>query len=137
VIWLLAPQELLMAMIEITCPDCNASSSIPARTLFATLDLDGFREPLGRLSWACLSCDSFVTAELEVKNLLHLLTAGVPLLDDGFGSGTVAEACQAPRQLHAEQQRTGAPFTLDDVLTLHGLLKTETWVQQLTERPDT
>jgi hypothetical protein len=128
-----------MAMIGVTCPDCTADSPVPARAVLATVDLGEFRESLGRLSWACMSCGHLVTTELDVANLLRLLTVGVPLVDDDFGGSTVAEGhtdSLAPTKLHAEHPGTGAPFTLQDILTLHELLDTETWAQQLGERPD-
>jgi hypothetical protein len=127
-----------MAKIAVTCPDCTADNPVQARAVLASVDLGEFHEPLGRLSWACLSCSHLVTTEVDVENLLRLLAAGVPLLDDDFGSGTIAEehtGSRAPTQPHPEHPGTGAPFTLEDILTLHELLATEVWVQQLAERP--
>jgi hypothetical protein len=127
-----------MAKIGVTCPDCMADNPVQARAVLATVDLGEFHEPLGRLSWACLNCSHLVTTEVDVENLLRLLAAGVPLLDDDFGGSTVAEEytdSAVPTQLHPEDPGTGAPFTLQDILTLHELLETEAWVQQLAERP--
>jgi hypothetical protein len=101
-----------MAMISIACPECTADSSIPAQTMLATLGLGGFGEPVGRLSWACLSCTPLVTAELQAEDLLRLVTAGVLLLDDDFGGNTLAEEHtdrQAPTQLHAEHPGNRLP----------------------------
>jgi hypothetical protein len=123
-----------MAMIYITCPDCAADTSMPARAMLATLDLGEFLGPLGHLSWACLSCGRMVIAEVEATHLLRLLAAGVSLIDDGFGGSTVAEEdadSTVPIQPHPEDPGTDAPFTSQDVLTLHELLETDAWVQQL------
>jgi hypothetical protein len=126
-----------MAKIGVTCPDCTADNPVQARAVLATVDLGEFHEPLGRLSWACLSCSHLVTTEVDVENLLRLLAAGVPLLDDDFGGSTVAEEYtdSAVPQMHPEDPGADAPFTLQDILTLHELLETEAWVQQLAERP--
>jgi hypothetical protein len=127
-----------MAKIGVTCPDCTADNPVQARAVLATVDLGEFHEPLGRLSWACLSCCQLVTTEVDVESLMRLLAAGVPLLDDDFGGSTVAEDypdSAVPTQLHPEDPGTDAPFTLQDILTLHELLETEAWVQQLAERP--
>jgi hypothetical protein len=135
----LAQQEFLMAKIGVTCPDCTAKTPVHAQAVLATVDLGKFHEPLGRLSWSCLSCSHLVSTEVDVENLLCLLAVGVPLLDDDFGGGTVAEEhtdSRAPKQPHPEHPGTGAPFTLEDILTLHELLETEASVQQLAERPD-
>jgi hypothetical protein len=77
-----------------------------ARAMLATLDLGEFLGPLGQLSWACLCCGRLVTAEREVAHLLRRITASVSLLDDGFGSGAVAEDdtdSSAPPRPHAER----------------------------------
>jgi hypothetical protein len=128
-----------MATIYITCPYCTADASMPARAMLATLDLGEFFGPLGQLSWACLGCGSLVTADVEAAHLLRLLTAGVSLLDDGFGGSPAAEEDTdnaAPTCPHTQHPGTGPPFTSQDVLTLHELLETDTWVQELTEPLD-
>jgi hypothetical protein len=128
-----------MAKIGVTCPDCTADNPVQARAVLASVDLGELHEPLGRLSWACLTCSHLVTTEVDVENLLRLLAAGVLLLDDDFGAGMVAEEhpdSRAPTQPHPEHPGAGAPLTLEDILTLHELLDTETWAQQLGERPD-
>ena len=92
-----------MAKIGVTCLDCTADNPVQARAVLATVDLGEFHEPLGRLSWACLSCSHLVTTEVDVENLLRLLAAGVPLLDDDFGGSTLAEEytdSAVPTQLH-------------------------------------
>ena len=98
-----SPQEVPMAKIGVTCLDCTADNPVQARAVLATVDLGEFHEPLGRLSWACLSCSHLVTTEVDVENLLRLLAAGVPLLDDDFGGSTLAEEytdSAVPTQLH-------------------------------------
>jgi hypothetical protein len=128
-----------MATIYITCPHCTTDTSMPARAMLATLDLGDFSGPLGLLSWACLSCGRLVTAEVEATHLLRLITAGVSLLDDGFGDDAAAEQAadsSAPLRPHAQHPGTGPPFTSQDVLTLHELLETDAWVQELTKPLD-
>jgi len=79
----------LMAIIDITCTDCGEDISVPAQALLASLDLEHIGVPLGRLSWVCMSCERLITAEIEVPDLLSLVSVGVLLLDDGFGASTV------------------------------------------------
>ena len=98
-----------MAMIYITCPDCAADTPMQAGAMLATLDLGEFLGPLGQLSSACLGCGRLVTAEREVAQLLDRITAGVSLLDDGFGSDAVAEDdtdSSAPPRPSASLSRT-------------------------------
>jgi hypothetical protein len=128
-----------MATIFITCPYCAAHTSMPARAMLATLDLGEFLGPLGQLSWACLCCGRLATAGVEAAPLLRLFTAGVSLLVDGFGDGAVTEedtGSSTPPRPHAQHLGTAPPFTSQDVLTLHELLKTDTWVQDLTKPLD-
>jgi hypothetical protein len=63
-----------------------------------------------------------------VAHVLHRTTASVSLLDDGFGSGAVAEddtdrwrAATAARRAN----KRWPPFSWQDVLTLHELLETD------------
>jgi hypothetical protein len=128
-----------MAIIDVTCPDCGVDISMPAQAMLATLDLGRIGGPLGRVSWACLSCDRFITAEIEVADLLSLVSVGVLLLDDEFGASTVRHVSmdhgQTP-QRPAEPTGRGAPFTSYDVGVLHDLLGTDEWLQQLVGPPD-
>jgi hypothetical protein len=86
-----------------------------------------------------LSCDRFITAEIEVADLLSLVSVGVLLLDDEFGASTVRHVSmdhgQTP-QRPAEPTGRGAPFTSYDVGVLHDLLGTDEWLQQLVGPPD-
>ena len=127
-----------MAMIYMTCPNCTADTGMRAWAMLATLDLGQVLGPLGQLSWACLCCGRLVTAEREVAQLLGRITAGVSLLDDGFGSDAVAEDdtdSSAPPRPHAEQPGAGPPFSWQDVLTLHELLETDAWIEHIAEPP--
>jgi|tagenome__1003787_1003787.scaffolds.fasta_scaffold19999527_2 hypothetical protein len=102
-----------MAMIYITCPDRTADTPMQARAMLATLDLGEFLGPLGQLSWACLCCGRLVTAAREVAHLLRRITVSVSLLDDGFGSGAVADDdtdSSAPPRPHAKQPGAGPPL---------------------------
>jgi hypothetical protein len=127
-----------MATIYITCPDCTADTSMPARAMLANLDLREFLGPLGQLSWACLSCGRLVTAEREVAHLLRRITAGVSLLDNRFRGSAVAQDdtdSSAPPRPHAQHPGAAPPFTSQDILTLHELLETDAWIGQLDEPP--
>jgi hypothetical protein len=104
----------LMAIIDVTCPDCGHDISMSARAMLATLDLWRIGEPLGRLSWVCMSCERFLTAEIEVTDLLSLVAVGVLLLDDDFGASTVRlndSDIVAPPRRPAEHGGGRAPFT--------------------------
>jgi hypothetical protein len=105
--------------------------------MLATLDLGEFLGPLGQLSWACRGCGRLVTADVEPARLLRLLTAGVSLIDDEFGGAVTQDRtdCGAPPCPHDQHLGAGPPFTSQDILTLHELLETDTWVQHLAEPP--
>jgi hypothetical protein len=72
----------------------------------------------------------------EVAHLLRRITASVSLLDDGFGSGAVAEDdtdSSGPPRAHAEQPSAGPPFSWQDVLTLRELLETDMWTEHIAD----
>jgi hypothetical protein len=120
-----------MAIVDFTCPGCGEDMSIPARALLATIDLGHTRGPLGRLSWVCLSCDDLVTADIELADLLLLLSVGVRVVDDDFGVRTGAREIRGgdPLPLADEPGASNPPFTSADVQVLRDLLDTDAWVE--------
>ena len=123
-----------MAMIDVTCPYCTTRSILPARAMFAALDVKDSGRPLGELSWLCRTCSNLTITDVEWRHLLRLVSAGVPLLDDGLEAASSAEVgdTQASGQVpHPEDPPSGALFSSDDLLTLHEYLQTRAWWEQL------
>jgi hypothetical protein len=120
-----------MAIVEIMCPGCGEDMSIPARALLATIDLEHPREPLGGLSWVCLSCDDLVNADIQIADLLPLLSVGVLVVNDDFGIGPEDRLSThgGSRPLENEPGGGSPPFTSADVQILRDLLDTDAWFQ--------
>ena len=126
-----------MAMIYITCPDCTADTPIQARTCSPP---STWESSLDRLA----SCPGLACAAAASSPPRARCAPAAPhhgqcsLLDDGFGSGAVAEDdtdSSAPPRPHAEQPGAGPPFSWQDVLTLHELLETDAWIEHIAEPP--
>jgi hypothetical protein len=120
-----------MAIVKIMCPGCGEDMSIPARALLATIDLEHPPEPLGGLSWVCLSCDDLVNADIEIADLLPLLSVGVLVVNDDFGIGPedLLSTHGGSRPLENEPGGGSPPFTSADVQILRDLLDTDAWFQ--------
>jgi hypothetical protein len=127
-----------MAIVDIMCPACGEDMSVPARALLATIDLGHQREPLGQLSWVCLSCDDLVVADIELVDLLLLLSVGVLVVDDAFGAGTRVQHWTDDWPLPLQDEGIGGnpAFTPADVQVLRELLDTDTWFQLFGKRRD-
>jgi len=123
--------------VSITC-QCGLSSTVPVDALLVSIAVDdhqtgtGFpdievdaanpADTAGTVAWTCYSCADLVTAKLDWRALLTLVTAGVTVLDD-----------PAPEALppHPEHPEPGASLTRDDLLALHELLASERWFDQV------
>jgi len=125
--------------VSITCQECGLTSTVPVDALLVSVAVDdhqtatGFpdtevedaanaADTAGTVAWTCDSCADLVTAKLDWRALLTLVTAGVTFLDDA-----------APEALppHPEHPEPGAPLTRDDLLALHELLASGTWFDQV------
>ena len=125
--------------VSITCQECGLTSTVPIDALLVSVSVDdhqtgtGFpdtevdaanaADTAGTVAWTCDSCADLVTAKLDWRALLTLVTAGATFLDDA-----------APEALppHPEHPEPGAPLTRDDLLALHELLASDTWFDQVT-----
>jgi hypothetical protein len=123
-----------MAIVDIMCPDCGVDMSVPARALLATIDLGQPCEPLGRLSWVCLSCDDLVLADIELIDLLLLLSVGVLVVDDQ--SGVDESTRDSSTSLQQGLDGGSPPLTFADVQALRDLLDSEAWFQLSGQRRD-
>ena len=87
------------------------------------MDVANAADTAGTVAWTCNGCADLVTAQVDWRALLTLVTAGVTFLDDA-----------APEALppHPEQPEPGAPLTRDDLLALHELLASGTWFDEIT-----
>jgi len=126
--------------VSITCQECGLTSTVPVDALLVSVAVDdhhtGTMSPdtevdaanaadtAGTVAWTCNSCADLVTAQLDWRALVTLVTAGVTFLDDA-----------APEALppHPEHAEPGAPLTRDDLLALHELLASDRWFDQVIE----
>ena len=124
--------------VSITCQECGLTSTVPVDALLVSVAVDDHQtgtgstdtevdaanaaDTAGTVAWTCNSCADLVTAKLDWRALLTLVTAGVTILDDA-----------APEALppHPEHPEPGASLTRDDLLALHELLASETWFDQV------
>jgi hypothetical protein len=124
----------MATVIQIHCPECRATNSVPADALLAMVDLedDLNPQPGGEVVWICVRCESAVTARVAWRCLLALISAGVPLLESDGDADNATE-----RPPHPECPGPGQAFTLDDLLELHEELAEQTWFSTLVEISDT
>jgi len=128
--------------VSITCQVCGLDSTVPVDALLVSVVVDDgpgttgclgidadaetaadSGDTAGTVAWACDTCADLSTARLDWPALLTLVTAGASLLDDA-----------TPEALppHPAHPQAGAPLTRDDLLSLHELLTTDTWFDQVT-----
>jgi len=124
--------------VSITCQECCLTSTVPVDALLVSVALDDHQtgtglpetevdaanaaDTAGTVAWTCDSCADLVTAKLDWRALLTLVTAGVTFLDDA-----------GPEALppHPEHPEPGASLTRDDLLALHELLASDRWFDQV------
>jgi len=75
------------------------------------------------IAWTCDSCADLVTSWLDWMALLTLVTAGATLLDDASDSDDLPP--------HPEHPAGGTPLSRDDLLSLHELLASDSWFDQV------
>ena len=107
-----------MTRIRASCPDCREVDLAPS-----DVDLRVVRDTDGSVSEE--SCYSFVCPECEVlqikpadERIVNLLTTGGVNID---------EVAPKPAASHPEDPPDGPPFTHDDLLDFHLLLKRDDW----------
>ena len=124
--------------VSITCQECGLTSAVPVDALLVSVAVDDQQtgtgvpdtevdaanaaDTAGTVAWTCDSCADLVTAKLDWRALLTLVTAGVTVLDDA-----------APEALppHPEHPEPGPSLTRDDLLALHELLAFDRWFDQV------
>jgi hypothetical protein len=125
------------SVVSITCQACGLTSTVPVDALLVSVAVDDHRTTTGPLdadadarvdnagtvAWTCGGCADLTTGQLDWPALLTLVTAGVTVLDD---------ATHEARPPDPEQPSSAAPLTRDDLLTLHELLASDTWFDQVT-----
>jgi hypothetical protein len=124
--------------VRINCRGCGTTSTVPVDALLVSVavedatgenaGLDAVDEPdpgpddvAGTVAWTCDPCADLVTAALDWRALLALVTAGATLLDD-------ASDDLPP---HPEHPAGGTPLSRDDLLALHELLASDSWFDQV------
>jgi hypothetical protein len=126
------------ALVNITCEGCGQTSTVPVDALLVSVAVDdtmvddtGFEaadEPgadttAAIIAWTCESCADLVTSWLDWMALLTLVTAGATLLDDASDSEDLPP--------HPEHPAGGTPLSRDDLLSLHELLASDSWFDQV------
>ena len=138
-----------MTTIRVECAVCTTTADLPAGALLLALtapsdpgSLLGRVETAGpaadylgypddsdgdaaMVMWLCHGCGQLVGMRLSANWVSVLLDLGVQLVDADYSD---------PRPEHPEQPTGGAPFTPDDLLTLHEQLETDAWFTALTAR---
>jgi hypothetical protein len=113
-------------VVNIACQRCGDTSTVPVDALLVSVAVEDEDTTAGIIAWTCDSCADLVTAALDWRALLTLVTAGATLLDDA--SDTDSEALPP----HPESPTGGTPLSRDDLLALHELLASDSWFDQLT-----
>jgi hypothetical protein len=120
--------------VSIDCPACAITATVPVDALLVSVVGDEFRtEPhetgasggdgtAATVAWTCDTCADLTSIDIAWPSLLTLVTAGATVLDD-------AKEDELPP--HPEHPVVGAPLTRDDLLALHELLASDTWIDQV------
>jgi hypothetical protein len=107
-----------MTTIRTTCPRCGEVDMGPEAILLSIRDRAGE----GSYRFACPGCQGTVEKPADRKVVALLLSAGVELAEHEGEQGSfdgIAEAAAAS----PEQHPNGPPFTVDDLIAFHFLLK--------------
>jgi predicted RNA-binding Zn-ribbon protein involved in translation (DUF1610 family) len=107
-----------MTTIRTTCPRCGEVDMSPEAILLSIRDRAGE----GSYRFACPACSGTVEKPADRKVVALLLSAGVELDEHEAEQGSfegIVEAARAP----SEERPGGPPFTVDDLITFHFLLK--------------
>jgi len=113
-------------VVNISCQTCGLTSIVPVDALLVSVAVEEEDAAAGIIAWTCDSCGDLVTAQVDWRALLTLVTAGATLLDDASDSD--GEALPP----HPEHPAEGTPLSRDDLLALHELLASDSWFDQLT-----
>jgi hypothetical protein len=102
-----------MTTIRTTCPQCGEVDMTPEAILLSIRDRAGE----GSYRFACPTCQNTIEKPADRKVVALLLSAGVELAEPAHA--IVSDEPEATPERH----RTGPPFTTDDLISFHFLLK--------------
>jgi hypothetical protein len=104
-----------MTTIRTTCPRCGEVDMSPEAILLSVRDRAGE----GSYRFSCPECMNTIEKPADRKVVALLISAGVELADQEGGAGVEeAHAVEPP-----ESRPGGPPFTVDDLITFHFLLR--------------
>jgi hypothetical protein len=128
-----------MSTIRVECAVCATTEDLATGALllalaaprdpanFAAVDYIGYPDDsdgdAAMVMWLCHGCGQLVGMRLSANWVSDLLDLGVQRVDADYSD---------PRPEHPEHPTGGAPFTADDLLTLHEQLETDAWFTALT-----
>jgi predicted RNA-binding Zn-ribbon protein involved in translation (DUF1610 family) len=117
-----------MTTIRTTCPRCGEVDMSPEAILLSIRDQRGE----GSYRFACPECLNTIEKPADRKVVALLLSAGVELADAGTDDLEHEPEPDGyePLELHAG----GPPFTVDDLITFHFLLKDDEELSRLLPR---
>ena len=113
------------SVVNISCQTCGLTSSVPVEALLVSVAVEDADATAGIIAWTCDSCADLVSAPLDWRALLTLVTAGATLLDDASDESDTLPP-------HPESPAGGTPLSRDDLLAMHELLASDAWFEQLT-----
>jgi hypothetical protein len=90
----------------------------PESILLSIRDLAGE----GSYRFSCPNCQGTIEKPADRKVVALLLSAGVELAEPAVGQGVLEDVAE-PSQSNPEVRPSGAPFTVDDLIAFHFLLK--------------
>lgn len=105
-------------MFTLTCPECRAEVSLPARRLLVRVDAG--RATAGELLFTCLGCQATPAVPLAVDTVASLTLSGVTFV-----------SLSEPVVEHPESRTDGPALTHDDLLDLHAQLDSDAWFDEL------
>jgi predicted RNA-binding Zn-ribbon protein involved in translation (DUF1610 family) len=115
-----------MTTIRTTCPRCGEVDMSPEAILLSIRDRAGE----GSYRFSCPACREAVEKPADRKVVALLLSAGVELAEQmaehAAEQGTFPEVLQAVDEVEeeaVERRPDGPPFTVDDLIAFHFLLK--------------
>jgi predicted RNA-binding Zn-ribbon protein involved in translation (DUF1610 family) len=117
-----------MTTIRTTCPRCGEVDMTPEAILLSIRDQRGE----GSYRFACPECLSTIEKPADRKVVALLLSAGVELAEAGTDDleQEPQSECYEPLEVHPG----GPPFTVDDLITFHFLLKDDEELSRLLPR---
>jgi predicted RNA-binding Zn-ribbon protein involved in translation (DUF1610 family) len=117
-----------MTTIRTTCPRCGEVDMSPEAILLSIRDQRGE----GSYRFSCPECMNTIEKPADRKLVALLLSAGVELADVAAGDLEQEPEWESFEPLEVHQG--GPPFTVDDLITFHFLLKDDEELSRLLPR---